>query len=418
MTETRTEHVTCLGCGCGCDDLTVTVRDGRITEVEPPCPLARAWFGDGSVPDEVLQSGRPVPLDAAIKHAADLLIAARGRCLIYLGSDLTTQAQRQAVTLADLLGATLDTDTSATAAAGIMAAQRRGRAGATLGEIRNRADTLLFWGVDPAQHHPRFIDRFVAPAGTHIPGARSARTLIGVSVGQDRALQNADITLDLRPDEEISALSHLRAALQGRSTGLEPHRAAELAAVADRVAKAHYVALIHDGEPTAEPRNPLRVEALMALAQALNEPTRAALITLRAGGNRTGSESVLTWQTGYPLSVDYSRGWPRYVPERRGRDSLKVGGFRAVLIIGSADLDPDTSSDASIIIGPRSSRSAHPPSVAIDTGIAGIHEGGTAYRLDDVPVRLRPMLDAPRTTTAVLQALLQAVMATRAESRA
>ena len=163
----------------------------------------------------------------------------------------------------------------------------------------------------------------------------------------------------------------------------------------------------------------MRVEALLALAQALNQPTRAALITLRAGGNRNGSESVLTWQTGYPLSVDYSRGWPRYVPERRGRDALSVGAFRAVLIIGSADLDPATSSDANtIIIGPRSSRSARVPSIAIDTGVAGIHEGGTAYRLDDVPIRLRPILDAPRTTTAVLQALVQAVVATGGKSRA
>lgn len=419
MTDIRTEYVTCLGCGCGCDDLTVNVRDGRITEVDPPCPLARAWFGDGSVPDEVLQSGRPVPLDAAIEHAADLLSAARGRCLIYLGSDLTTQAQRQAVTLADLLGATLDTDTSATAAAGILAAQRRGRAGATLGEIRNRADALLFWGVDPVQRHPRFMARFVEPAGTHIPGARSARTLIGVSVGQDQAPKNVDITIDLRPEEEISALSYLRAAVHGRSSSLEPPRAAEFAGVIDRLAKARYVALIHDGEPSAEPRNPLRVEGLMALTQALNEPTRAALITLRAGGNRAGSESVLTWQTGYPLSVDYSRGWPRFVPERRGRDALSAGAFHAVLIIGSTDLDPATSSDTnSIIIGPRASRSAHPPSIAIDTGIAGIHEGGTAYRLDDLPVRLRPILDPPRTTTAVLQALVQAVMATGARSRA
>jgi formylmethanofuran dehydrogenase subunit B len=263
------------------------------------------------------------------------------------------------------------------------------------------------------------MDRFVAPAGTHIPGARSARSLIGVSVGQDRALPNADVTLDLRPDEEIPALSYLRAAVQGRSTSLEAHRSAELAGVIDRLSKARYIALIHDGEPSSEPRNPLRVEALLALAQALNQPTRAALITLRAGGNRTGSESVLTWQTGYPLAVDYSRGLPRYVPERRGRDALSVGAFRAVLIIGSADLDPATSSDANtIIIGPRSSRSARPPSIAIDTGIAGIHEGGTAYRLDDVPIRLRPILGAPRTTTAVLQALVQAVVATGEQSRA
>jgi formylmethanofuran dehydrogenase subunit B len=421
MTESRIEHVTCLGCGCGCDDLTVSVRDGRISQVDPACPVGRAWFGDGSIPGEALRSGRAVPLDEAIAEAADLLMGSSGRCLIYVGSDLTTQAQRQAVALADLLGATVDTSTSDTAAAGILAAQRRGRAGATLGEIRNRADALLFWGVDPAQRYPRFMDRFVEPAGTHLPGGRSDRTLIGISVGLDLAPKNADLTVELRPDEEIPAISYLRAALQGRPTALSSARAAQLTAVLDRLTKARYVGLIHDAEPTAQPRNPLRVEGLIALAQALNRPTRAALIGLRAGGNRVGAESVLTWQTGYPLAVGYSRGSPRYAPERRGLDELHYGAFRAVLIIGSAEIDGTESfrfsGVSSILVGPRASRSALSPNIAIDTGVAGIHEGGTGYRLDDLPLRLRPVLDPPRATTAVLQALLQAVSGRAVERR-
>ena len=55
----------------------------------------------------------------------------------------------QGIALADALRATLDRVTSATAMGSIVAAQERGRAGATLGEVRNRADLLVFWGVDP-----------------------------------------------------------------------------------------------------------------------------------------------------------------------------------------------------------------------------------------------------------------------------
>jgi hypothetical protein len=32
-----------------------------------------------------------------------------------------------------------------------------------------------------------------------------------------------------------------------------------------------------------------------------------------------------------------------------------------------------------------------------DTGVAGIHEGGMALRMDDVPLPLRPSLDARST---------------------
>jgi formylmethanofuran dehydrogenase subunit B len=214
MTGTsRVEHVTCLGCGCGCDDLSVAVSDGRITEVSPVCPVGRAWFGDGSIPLEVQRAGQPASLDQALTETAELLLQARGRTLVYIGPDLTSQAQRQAVTLADLLAATVDSATSPAAAEGLLTAQRRGRAGATLGEVRNRADAIVFWGMDPAQRYPRFMARYVDPAGTHMPEGRKGRTLVGISVGSDSAPKAVDLTLTLGSNEEIPALSLMRAAL-------------------------------------------------------------------------------------------------------------------------------------------------------------------------------------------------------------
>jgi formylmethanofuran dehydrogenase subunit B len=49
------------------------------------------------------------------------------------------------------------------------------------------------------------------------------------------------------------------------------------------------------------------------------------------------------------------------------------------------------------------------PAVAIDTGVAGIHEGGTGYRMDEVPLSLRPPLAATRSTVGVLEALQGAI---------
>ena len=149
MTEIRVEHVTCLGCGCACDDIAVTVRDGRIVDTSPACSVGRDWFDDGEVPWQVLRDGVPAPIEEAIAEAARLLAESQGRLLIYVGADLSSQAQRRAVSLADLLRANVDSATSDTAAAGVLAAQRTGRATATLGEIRNRADVLLFWASTP-----------------------------------------------------------------------------------------------------------------------------------------------------------------------------------------------------------------------------------------------------------------------------
>jgi formylmethanofuran dehydrogenase subunit B len=45
------------------------------------------------------------------------------------------------------------------------------------------------------------------------------------------------------------------------------------------------------------------------------------------------------------------------------------------------------------------------PRVAIDTGVAGIHEEGTAYRMDEVPLALHPPLTGRRSTAETLLAL-------------
>jgi formylmethanofuran dehydrogenase subunit B len=205
----------------------------------------------------------------------------------------------------------------------------------------------------------------------------------------------------------------MRATLRERSTLFAAARSKELDDLLSRLRRSRYVVLVYDAEPGAPSRDPLRAEALIALTQALNQPTRAALIGLRAGGNRVGAETALTSQTGYPLSVTYDRGWPGYEPGTRAVTGVNQGRFGAVLLVGTADADQalvTVPSDVStIVIGPRASRSPLRPTVAIDTGIAGIHEGGTAYRLDDVPLRLRPPLQGPRTTTGVLEALIQAV---------
>lgn len=410
----QVEHVTCLGCGCGCDDLTVTVREGRIVEATPACPVGRAWLGDGSAPWEVLRAGKPAALEDALTEAATVLARSRGRLLVYLAADVTSQAQRAAVTLADLLRATVDTATSDAAAGGLVAGQRRGRATATLGEIRNRADVLLFWGVDPSQRYPRFLSRYaLEPAGTQVPKGRAGRFVVAVNIGTDKGPAGAELTITLEPSEEIAALSLMRAAVLDHPTrDLSPNLTRAVRLVG-RLTGARYAVLVHDAEPTAEPRNPLRAEGLTALAQALNGPTRAALSSLRAGGNRVGAESVLTWQTGYPFAVDYSRGHPRYMPGDRGLDRLGRGAFAAALVVGSPGLDGEAAAPLSgidtVAIGPGASQAPFTTRVAIDTGVAGIHETGTGYRMDEVPLSLRPPFTGQRSAVQTLQALTEAV---------
>ena len=404
-------HVTCLGCGCACDDILLTVRDELIVQAEHACPLGAAWFGDGRVPGVVRVDGRDCGVDQALDAAAALLRGARGRLFVFLGDELTCAAHRLALGLADRLQAVADGVVSETAAGGILAAQRRGRATATLGEIRNRADLVLYWAIDPDQQYPRYRSRYAGyPSGLHLRRGPRCRTVISVSVGADAGPAEADLHLTLRPEQELGALAELRARLAGRTLGEAGGPAAEVAELAGRLTGAKYVAIVHDGEASLERRSPDRTEALIALAQALNAPTRAALSTLRGGGNRSGAEAVMTWQTGYPFAVDFSRGFPRYQPDRRGADLFGHRSFTAALVAGSPASVPEAvrrglSGIPAVVVGPRASEAPFPARVVIDTGTAGIHEAGLGYRMDDIPLPLQAVVPGPRSATETLEQL-------------
>ena len=399
---------TCLGCGCACDDIQLQVEANRILNAGNACTLGDQWFGDGRVPSRAVVAGRDVSVEDALAAAAGILNGA-SRALVFLAPDISCETQRASIAIADALHATIDNVTSSTAVRTVLAAQEAGRASATLGEIRNRADVVVFWGVDPGHRYPRFWTRYApGPSGVHV-GGRKDRTIIAVDIGEARGPEDADVRLTVLPEREVATLTELTAAMARH----DDHAARPSASRPglDPILRGKYIALIADAEPDDLhlARDEGRSAALIGLAQALNGPTRCALMMLRAGGNRSGAEACLTAQTGYPMAVDFTRGYPRYRPHDGAVARLGHGSADAVLIVGSAALVPSALSVGStliptVVIGPRATESES-WAVAIDTGVVGIHESGTAVRMDDVPLPMAEVLAGPPATVEIVSAL-------------
>lgn len=444
-------HVTCLGCGCACDDIEIVVAEGRITGAHRACALGTAWFGDGRVPAAARVDGVDQPLDDALAAAAGLLARAR-RPLIYLAPGVSREAQRAAVALADCLHAAIDSVSSATVLPSILAAQERGRAGATLGELRNRADVVVYWAVDPAVSSPRFRERYADLSGPPPQAAAATRTIVAADVGPAHGPADAGLRVAIAPGDEVAVLTataallsglsgaapgapnqspgagaraateHASAASASASTGHTPEpgadtsvwgQAGQLAAV---MCGGAYVALVADSEP-GEGRDPGRAAALVLLSQSLHAATRGALVSLRAGGNRSGADSVLTSQTGYPLAVDFAHGQPRYRPhDGDARTLLARREVDLAVVVGDGALVPAAVATALqavpvVAIGPRASETplGSRGGIVVDAGQAGVHEAGTALRMDDVPLPLRAVVPGPRGVASLLQTLLARV---------
>jgi formylmethanofuran dehydrogenase subunit B len=415
------DHVTCLGCGCACDDIGLGVRDGRIVEARNACALGVQWFGDGQVSSRSHVDGSDVPLSEAVIATARLLIEAE-RPLVYLAPNASCEAQRYGAAIADMLNGRLDSVTSVTCAQVILSSQERGFASSTLGEISNRADLVVFWGVDIAGRYPRFTERYAPdPIGTHVPEGRGSRIVVAIDVGGATSAVSADHRIAIEPANELATLAALAAlALAGSATPVHAtlssapwQTARELTAM---LFTATYVALVYDAEPDERTtRSPQRFDALGALGQALNATTRCAAIALRAGGNRSGADSVLTSQTGYPFAVDFARGYPRYAPhDGSALPALQRGDVDVALVLGDAELIPTNvraalNGSRCAVIGPGASGMTLGSVIAIDTGVVGIHDDGTVLRTDDVPLHVRASLQGPPSLAGTAQALAELV---------
>ena len=425
LTQPRAvHHAICLGCGCACDDIAVHVFGDRITEARNACALGVRWFGDGVIPSAIRVNGADAALSDALAAISASIKQAR-QMAIYLAPEITCEAQREAIALGDLTRAVVDTISSATVLPTIIASQEQGRASATLGEIRNRADVVVFWGVNPSERYPRFSSRYAPePIGLYVDGGRKGRRVIAVDVGDSRGPEDADVRVTIDAQHDVATLVATAAIVRKPETSFDEPIGSTAVRLAKEVAAGRYVALVADAVQHVDSQ---RAAALIALSQALNGSTRCALSTLRAGGNRSGAEAVLTAHAGYPTGVSFANGFPVYRPH----DSSHTAD--AVLIIGDAsqvpaDLTSRFAEGPMAIIGPRASvhRPAHSQAglsaderaaqaaraavVTIDTGIAGIHVNGTALRMDDVPLRLRPSLHRGLDPAEVLRALRERVL--------
>jgi formylmethanofuran dehydrogenase subunit B len=399
----RFDNIACTVCGCVCDDLRVTVEGGRVVRAEGACRLAEPWFlaQDTRQPPAARIGAAEVPLAAALDRAAAVLRAARSP-LVYGLSRSSTEGQQAAVALADALGATVDTTASLGHLPSVMALQAAGESTCTLGEVKNRADLVVFWGSDPLTSHPRHLERYSAdPAGEFVPAGRAGRTLVVADVRPTASSAAADLFLPVEPGRDFEVLWTLRGLVRGHAPEAGAATGAPLPLLADLASrmKRCRTGVVFFGLGLGRVGH-RAVEALLRLVTDLNDYNRFYARRMRVSGDVAGADSVLAWQTGYPFGVNLARGYPRYNPgEFSAQDMILRGEVDACLLVGSQGLRrfmPEAvrrlQSIPTVALDGPMAEPAFAADVRFTTAVYGVHLPGTAYRMDEVPVPLRAFL--------------------------
>jgi formylmethanofuran dehydrogenase subunit B len=294
----------------------------------------------------------------------------------------------------------------------------------TLGEVKNRADLIIYWGGNPAECHPRHFTKYtIMQKGKYLPAGRKGRTMVLVDIRETPSAKAADVFLQIRPAKDFEVLTILRALVKGQAvdpdivaeTGLTVEQLQDLA---DRMKKAKFGVLFFGMGLSMTRGKHMNSAAALTLAAELNAFTKFVTMPMRGHGNVTGADVIMRYTTSFPFGVNLNRGYPRFNPgEFSTIDLLVRGDTDATLVLGA---DPGATMPKpaiehlartpTIVLDPKVTHTSRLAKVHITTAATGISAPGTVYRMDEIPLPLRPPLKSPYPTDEeVLKRIVAAV---------
>lgn len=407
--------VICTFCGTLCDDLEIELSDDgkKIKEVYHACAIGAEKFLHSQAEDRITRprmqddngTWTEVSYEEAAKYTAKILCDAK-KPLMYGWSSTSCEAQSVGHEIAEAVGGMVDNTATVCHGSSLIAVQDVGIPSCTLGEAMNRADRVVFWGCNPAHAHPRHMSRYsVYPRGFFTGKGSKSRKVIVVDPRKTDTASLADAHLQLEQGRDYELLSALRVAFRGEKlpdfvAGIPKDQIYE---AADLLKSGRFVIIYFGMGVTQSLGKNHNIDIAIGVTRDLNDYTKAAIMPMRGHYNVTGSGEVLGWQFGFPFCVDLSRGIARYNPgETSSNDLLVRDEVDAVFVLGS---DPGAHFPISSV-----KKIAQLPSVAIDphltpttavcklhvpVAFVGVEVGGCCYRMDNVPIESRKVVDPP-----------------------
>ena len=478
------KSVTCPICGCLCDDIEVTVENNEVVKMKNGCAVCEAKFlgykGEHRIHTPLIRKdGKlvPVSMDEAVRAAAEVLANANYP-ILYGWSSTSSEAQRVGVELAEEVGGVLDNTAVVCHGPSILGVQEVGIPTCTLGQIRHRADLIIYWGCDPWSAHPRHLERYTSftegrfeksewksymqklksqagkkklesaarsslgqaklpkPQACYVGGvppamSKGGRKLIVIDVRKTMSAEMADYFIQVEPNKDYELMQAIRALVKDKELDVDSVADVPveyLEEVTDALVNCEFGVIFFGMGLTQTAGKFRNIEVAISLIRDLNMRTKFAIMPMRGHFNVTGANVVSAWQSGYPYGVDFSLGYPRYNPgETTCMDVLLRDELDASLVI-AADPGANFPKNAVqnmvkhplIVIDPHMNATAMLGDIVFPAAFVGIEVDGTAYRMDSVPLPLHKVVEPPAGVLPdeeILRKILEEVRIIKAKKR-
>jgi len=392
-------NAVCTFCGNVCDDIEFDGVTGKNL-----CPIGEAKFAAKRRIEAPMVRGRRVSYEEAIEKAAEVLVNAK-RPLLYGWASTVNEAIRLGVILAEKLGGVYDQCSSVCHAPSTLAMIEEGIPGGTLGQAKNRADVVVFWGCNPVEAHPRHPSRYSVMTKGFLTKGRQHRHVIVVDVRKTATAYLATEFYQIKPGYDYAVFTALRSIINGYEKavpeevgGISKKKLKELA---DILINGKYGVIFYGLGLTHSRGQDRNVENIVKLVQTLNRHTRYILQPMRGHFNVVGAGEVAAWEAGYEYAIDFSRGYSRFLPsEFTAVEVLVRRDCDAALIVAS---DPAAHFPKEAVkrlaeipviqIDPHPNVTTLLADIVIPSALVGIEAEGTVYRMDGIPLRVKKLKD-------------------------
>lgn len=395
------QDVTCPFCSLLCDDLVVENRNDVLKVKKNGCRKAIHHFEHIPTLTSPRLKGKNVSLDEAIAAAVKLLRKSSLPLITGMGTDVN--GARSAMLLAEKTGAIIDHAHGDGAVCNIRVLQDHGWIMTTMAEIKNRADFIIFAGTDGITNYPRFAERALWSEGAMFNKKNRQRDIVYIGDNLDTSAGKTSsgkkpAVIQCRQEEIIEIFSTLHAMIADNSIPNETIAGVKkttLQQLVDKMKQASYGVIVWSPGELNFPHAELTIQSISELVKYLNRTTRFAGFSL--GGNDGGASvmSVCTWQSGYPLRVSFSKGYPEYDPHKYStKNTLTNKKVDALLWISSitSDIKPPVAKIPSIVLAADDPETTFKPDVLIPVGTPGMDHGAQMVRTDSVvSLRLRQL---------------------------
>jgi len=416
MTE-QTKNV-CTGCSLLCDDIIIEREDGKLNEVIGACLKGNERFEQIDAKNRILKplirkndELKESDWDKAIEKTLQL-IQESSNPLLYGFSTTTCEAQLEGMKLAKQIDGFIDSNSIICQGKTLNKAKSKGMTTCTLTEIINKGDVIVLWGFNPIESIPRLLNKILFSRGKFRMTGREIKTLIvidPVETASYNIMGPRDIPLLIEPECDVKLIRALKQKFvedqEIPSEGIVGIDKNDFERLSANLIDSEHVSIFVGQGLLRSQKEGNALEELIEMVDIINaEGEKGRVSLLFPGGhyNMIGFDHTALSYAGKNHSLQFKN----HTLENSSKEDIiaKINNddFDLSIIVGTdpishfpVQLSKKLASKPMILLDNRKSSSYFLADVILPTAITGVESGGTAIRLDNVPIHIDKLVEPP-----------------------